>query len=84
MALTETRIPDRVITLEDGQIEIRYANRIFRNGNYVTTDYDVERIDVGEDVSGKEALVRDVVNGNVFTAERIAARQAVKDAEDRQ
>ena len=72
MELTEDIIVDRIEVLPDGHIQVRTANRVFRDGVQISKAFHRHVIVPGADVSGEDATVQTVANA-VHTAEVIAA-----------
>jgi len=75
MALTETKVIDKIEALENGTIQVREATRIFRDGQEVAKSYHRWSFAPGSDVSSMPANVVAIAN-TVWTAECIAAYQA--------
>jgi hypothetical protein len=75
MALTETKVIDKIEVLENGAIQVREATRIFRDGQEVAKSYHRWSFAPGSDVSSMPANVVAIAN-TVWTAECIAAYQA--------
>lgn len=82
MALTETVVCKERRVLDDGRIELIEETSIFKDGVFHSARKDPRVIDVGDDVSSEDILIQNIVNGNLHTAARVTARQAVRDAEE--
>ena len=74
MALSKKESYDAQI-LEDGQLQVRKITRIMEDGIELSKTYHRHAIDVGEDVSQENELIRDIAN-SVHTPARVAARRA--------
>jgi hypothetical protein len=79
MALTETKVIDKIEVLENGAIQVREATRIFRDGREVAKSYHRWAFPPGSDVSSMPDNVVAIAN-TVWTAECIAAYQAQQEA----
>lgn len=84
MALSQRTVVQNVQVDPDGQVRVYEIIEIweggFANGTLVGTGPRTGRnLDVGDTIRGSESqLVKDVVNGNLHSAGRKAARDAVK------
>ena len=58
MALTEDNIIDSIEVLPDGQIQVRRATRVYRNGAEIAKTYHRHVIAPGDDLSVEDARVR--------------------------
>ena len=77
MAITKRIFVDKIEVLEDGQLNIRTATQFFEGGEAVSEkSFHRKTIEVGDDVTAEDALVKDVVDGKLFTAARVAKAQA--------
>lgn len=74
MALTETKIIDKIEIVEDGVVQVREATRILRDGQEIAKTYRRWSFSPASDVSGMPADVIAVCN-TVWTPEVIAAYQ---------
>ena len=81
MALTKEVTQKEIVVMKDGQVRILEETSVFDNGEFLSARKDHRFIDVGDDVSSEDQLVQDVVNGNLHSVDRIADRNAVKQAE---
>jgi hypothetical protein len=79
MALTETKVIDKIEIVENGTLQVREATRIFRDGQEVAKSYHRWSFPPGSDVSSMPANVVAIAN-TVWTAECIAAYQAQQEA----
>ena len=70
-----------IIVLPDGQVQLKVATRYLEGGKVMMERHDFRMIDCGDDVSTEDQLIKDIVNGNLHTASRIASRDVIK-AED--
>lgn len=69
---------NRAEILRDGQIQLREEKIIIdQDGNEHVIGFHRRVIDVGDDVSGEDQIVKDIA-ANLHTPERIAARAAAK------
>ena len=78
MALTEDSIVDSIDVLPDGQIQVRRANRIFRDGVEISKAYHRHVVSPGDDLSKEDSRVSDI-GAVVHTAEVIAAYKAAQE-----
>jgi hypothetical protein len=62
MELSETIIIDQITVLDDGQMLLRTANIISRDGVEIAKVYHREVIRPGQDVSGHSGRVRDIAS----------------------
>ena len=76
MALTEDTIVDSIDVLPDGQIQVRRANRVFRDGVEISKAYHRHVVSPGDDLALEDPRVADI-GAVVHTAEVI---KAFKDA----
>jgi len=79
MALTETKVIDKIEVVENGTLQVREATRIFRDGQEVAKSYHRWSFAPGSDVSSMPANVVAIAN-TVWTEECIAAYQAQQEA----
>jgi hypothetical protein len=80
MAITKRTIVNRVEVLSDGRIRVRetvefYEGGIINGTLEGTGELPARIIDVGDDVTSEDPLIKDVVNGNLHTAARKTARE---------
>ena len=80
MALTEDTIVDSIDVLPDGQIQVRKANRVFRDGEEISKSYHRHVVAPGQDLSKEDSRVAEI-GAVVHTAEVIAAYQAAQAAD---
>jgi len=84
MAILERQVLLGLNVELDGQI-VKFYRREFYDD--ITDEVKMEgsrtgvRIDVGDDITGEDVLIRDTVNGNLHTPARKTVRDAVKFAE---
>ena len=77
MALTE-REEQQVTVLPDGQMEVRTATIIMRDGEDISKTYHRHIVDIGDNLVPESQLVRDIAAGTLHSPERKIARDAVK------
>lgn len=77
MALTEDTIIDSIEVLYDGHIQVRRANRVFRDGVEVSKTYHRHIVYPGQDLTRQDARVQAIARV-VHTKAVIAAYQAAK------
>ena len=75
MALTEDSIIDSIDVLPDGQIQVRRANRVFRDGVEISKSYHRHVVSPGDDLALEDSRVADI-GTVVHTDEVIAAYKA--------
>jgi hypothetical protein len=75
MALTETKLIDKIEVTENGVVQVREATRISRNGEQIAQTYHRWTLTPGQDVSDQPANVQAIANA-AWTPEVIAAYQA--------
>ena len=75
MALTEDELVDSIDVLPDGQIQVRRANRVFRDGVEISKAYHRHVVSPGDDLSLEESRVA-AIGAVVHTEEVIAAFKA--------
>ena len=78
MALTEDTIVDSIDVLPDGQIQVRKANRVFRDGVEISKAYHRHVVSPGDDLSLEDSRVAEI-GEVVHTAEGIAAFVAAQE-----
>ena len=81
MALTEDTIVDRIEVLPRGQLQIRIATTIFRDGVEISKSYHRHVVSPGDDLSKEDSRVADI-GAVVHTAEVIAAFKAAQDVQE--
>ncbi|PTD94780.1 hypothetical protein C9439_00735 [archaeon SCG-AAA382B04] len=79
MALTKKSVVDKIEVLEDGQIQIRTANRILEDGVVISQSYHRTTKAPLDDISGEDAKVQAIANAH-WTQEVKDAYQAKLDA----
>jgi cell division FtsZ-interacting protein ZapD len=75
MALTETKVIDKIEVVEDGTVQVREANKIERDGVEIAKTYHRWAFVPGADVSEMPANVQ-AIAAAAWTPEVIAAYQA--------
>ena len=75
MALTEETAVDRVEVLEDGQLQVRTATVVKRDGVEISRTFHRHVVVPGQSLSGQDAKVQ-AVGAAVHTAAVIAAYEA--------
>ena len=78
MALTEDTIVDSIDVLPDGQIQVRRADRIFRDGVEISKSYHRHVVSPGDDLSNEDQRVADI-GAVVHTADVITAFKAAQE-----
>jgi len=78
MALTEDSVIDSINVKLDGAIEVRKANRVFRDGEEISKSYHRHVVSPGDDLSLEDPKVA-AVGAAIHTPEVIAA---FKDAQN--
>jgi hypothetical protein len=78
MALTEDTIVDSIDVLSDGQIQVRKANRVFRDGEEISKSYHRHVVSPGDDLALEDPRVAEI-GAVVHTAEIIATFQAAQE-----
>ena len=79
MALTEDTVVDSIEVLLDGQIQVRKANRVFRDGEEISKSYHRHVVSPGDDLSLEDSRVA-AIGATVHTEEVIAAYKAAQAA----
>lgn len=62
MALTETKLIDRIEVVENGIVQVREATRILKDGDQIAQTYHRWTLNKGDDISGQDAKVQAVCN----------------------
>jgi hypothetical protein len=57
MALTEDTIVDVIEVLANGQLQVRVANRFYRDGDFISEAYHRFVVSPGDDLSGQSSRV---------------------------
>ena len=78
MALTEDTIVDSIDVLPDGQIQVRKANRVFRDGEEISKSFHRHVVSPGQDLSKEDPRVA-AIGAVVHTAEVIEAFKAAQE-----
>ena len=80
--VTKTVEIESVSVQLDGQVHVVELTHYMEKGKVMSSRRDNRVIDVGDTVLvGEDQLVKDVINGNLHSAARKTARDAVKAAE---
>ncbi len=69
-----------VTVLPDGQVQLKEATRYVEDGKVMMERHDIRTIDCGDGTAEEDQLIKDIINGNLHSAARIAQRVAVKKA----
>jgi len=80
MALTEDTVVDSIDVLLDGQIQVRLANRVFRDGVEISKTFHRHVVSPGNDLSKEDPRVA-AIGATVHTEEVIAAFKAAQEAQ---
>jgi hypothetical protein len=75
MALTEDTLVDSIDVLPDGQIQVRTANRVFRDGVEISRAYNRHVVAPGDNLSKEDSRVA-AIGVVVHTDEVIVAYRA--------
>lgn len=75
MALQERQVIDQITVLEDGQIQVRRADKIIKDGVEVSKSYHRHVVVPGANLASEDTRVREV-GAVVHTAEVITAYEA--------
>ena len=78
MALTEDTIVDSIEVIPDGQILVRKANRVFRDGEEISKSYHRHVVSPGDDLALENPRVA-AIGATVHTPEVIAAYKAERE-----
>jgi len=78
MAITEQAVIDQITVLEDGQIEVRRADKILRDGVEIAKSYHRHVVVPGASLSGEDARVA-AVGAAVHTSAVVAAYLAARE-----
>jgi len=78
MALTEDTIVDSIDVLPNGLIQVRKANRVFRDEVEISKSYHRHVVAPGDDLSKEDSRVAEI-GAVVHTAEVIAAYKAAQE-----
>ena len=60
MAITEASTIDQITVLDDGQVQVRRADRVFRDGVEIAKAYHRHVIEPGQSLTNEDARVRSV------------------------
>ena len=77
MALTEETVVDQITVLEDGQIQVRTATRILRDGEFVSQTFHRHVVAPGDDLNAEDTRVKDIGTA-MHTPAVIAAYEAAQ------
>jgi predicted component of type VI protein secretion system len=75
MALTESSAVDKIEVLEAGQIQVRRADKVFRDGKEISVNYHRHVLAPGDDLTNQDAKVK-LHAELAWTPEIIAAHKA--------
>jgi hypothetical protein len=75
MALTETKVIDKIEVIENGIVQVREATRIIKDGEQIAQTFHRWSLTPGQDISDQANNVQAVANA-AWTPEVIAAYQA--------
>ena len=78
MAISEQSVIDQITVLEDGQIEVRRADKILRDGVEIAETYHRHVVVPGASLSGEDARVAAVAT-TVHTSAVVAAYLAARE-----
>jgi hypothetical protein len=78
MALTETKVIDKIEVVENGTLQVREATRILKDGEQIAQTFHRWSFAPGSDVSSMPANVQAIAQA-AWTPEVIAAYQAQLD-----
>ena len=76
--MLEKKIVEQFTVLADGQIQCRYETIILEDGRPLSSSYHREVVEPGQDITKKSAMLKKVVNGNLWDAETVATYEAQK------
>ena len=79
MALTEDTIVDSIDVLPSGVIQVRKANRVFRDGVEISKSYHRHVVSPGDDLALEDSRVAEI-GAVVHTAEVITAYKAAQES----
>lgn len=79
MALTETKVIDKIEVVENGSVQVREVTRIMKDGNEVAHTYHRWVLEPEADLTGQPANVVAICNA-AWTPEVIAAYKAQQEA----
>ena len=60
MAITESSTIDQITVLDDGQVLVRRADRVLRDGVELAKTYHRHVVEPGQELTGEDARVRSV------------------------
>ena len=80
MALTETKVIDKIEVVENGSVQVREATKIERDGVEIAKTYHRWLLTPAQDLTGQPANVVAICNV-VWTPEVIAAYKAQQEAQ---
>ncbi len=79
MALTETKVIDKIEVVENGTVQVREATRILKDGEQIAQTFHRWSFAPGSDVSSMPANVQAIAQA-AWTPEVISAYQAQQEA----
>ena len=79
MALTETKVIDKIEVIENGTVQVREVTRIMKDGNELAHTYHRWTLTPAQDLTGQPANVVAICNA-AWTPEVIAAYAAQQEA----
>jgi hypothetical protein len=79
MALTETKVIDKIEVVENGTLQVREATRILKDGEQIAQTYHRWSFAPGSDISAMPSNVQAIADA-AWTLEVIAAYQAQQEA----
>ena len=83
MTLTKETVVDKIEILEDGQIQIRTANRILEDGVIISQSFQRKTKAPLDDISGEDAKVQATANANWTQEVKDAYQAKLDEAEER-
>ena len=78
MALSEDNVVDSIDVLLDGQIQVRSANRVFRDGIEISKAYHRHVVSPGDNLDNEDPRVK-AIGEAMHTPEVIAAFKAARE-----
>ena len=78
MALSEDNVVDSIDVLLDGQIQVRSANRVFRDGIEISKAYHRHVVSPGDNLDNEDPRVK-AIGEAMHTPEVIAAFKAAQE-----
>lgn len=74
MSLSEAQVIDKIEVIENGVVQVRVANRVFRDGEVIAQNYSRFMVEPGQDISTLDTRVQ-AICAAVHTSEVVAAWQ---------